>query len=238
LLAYLDTPWRFHNNPRKLWKYCGVGLIHSSSGRDKNGLPKKGLLQLAWAVNRRLKDAVMGSAISAIRQGDNVFADYYERLVHNGLTPSNARHTVARKMLTVMWGMWKTNRPFDEQLVCSVDGAAQEPAPRIRCNRSPVASTAPDGEDRGGVFRVTHAFHPLHGRQFPLVTVRHNWTDDRVYYHDPEGRLVSIPAAWTDVRPDDPFVLLSAGRSAFRPEDLLELVRMVSALDRETPHGR
>ena len=122
LLAYLDTPWRFKRRA-KLWKYCGVGLERCSSGKDRNGKPKIGLLQLAWAVNKRLKDAVMGATLSAIQHRDNVFAAQYERLVRDGLTPSNARHTVARKMLTVMWGMWKAERPFDASLVWSVRGA-------------------------------------------------------------------------------------------------------------------
>jgi transposase len=117
LFAYLDTPGRFGNNRRKLWKYCGVGLERASSGKDRQGKPKVGLLQLAWAVNKRLKDAVMGAALSAIWQGRNVFARQYERLVRDGLTARNARHTVARKMLTVMWGMWKTKRRFDPRWV-------------------------------------------------------------------------------------------------------------------------
>jgi transposase len=116
LYAYLDTPWRF-SSAEKLCKYCGVGLERASSGKDRWGRPKTGLLQLAWQVNKRLKDAVMGAMLSAIRQGDNPFAERYERLLRNGLTPANARHTVARKLLTVMWGMWKTNRPFESELV-------------------------------------------------------------------------------------------------------------------------
>jgi hypothetical protein len=117
LLAYLDVPGRFGSNPHRLWKYCGVGLDHQGSGKDRNGRMKMGALQLAWRVNRRLKDVVMGQAISAIRLGDNVFADVYERLVRHGLTPSNSRHTVARKMLSVEWGMWKTMTRFDPGLV-------------------------------------------------------------------------------------------------------------------------
>ena len=138
LLAYLDTPWRFGNNPHKLWKYCGVGLERSSSGKDRLGRMKVGQLQLAWRVNRRLKDAVMGAAISAIQQGRNVFAEQYERLVHNGLTPSNARHTVARKLLTVMWGMWKTGTRLDLSRVGQ--------ACRHGCN-----------QDNSQVFRATKA---------------------------------------------------------------------------------
>lgn len=117
LLAYLDTPWRFAG-PKKLWKYCGVGLVRTASGTDKKGRPRKGKLQLAWAVNRRLKGAVIGAATSAIEQGCNVFSAYDRRLQRQGLTPSNARHAVARKLLTVMWGMWKNNSRFEEALAC------------------------------------------------------------------------------------------------------------------------
>lgn len=120
IIAFLDTPWRFKQK-NKLWKYCGVGLQRTASGTDKKGRPKQARLQLPWAVNRTLKNAVLGAALSAINQKDNVFKDYYERMVQNGIITSNARHAVARKMLTVMWGMWKTNSPFDEKVVCELN---------------------------------------------------------------------------------------------------------------------
>jgi hypothetical protein len=63
------------------------------------------------------------------------------------------------------------------------------------------------------------------------VTYRHNWGEHRVYFHDPQGRLISLPAAWTDVLPPDPFVVLSAGRSAFRVTDLLELAQLLRHLE-------
>jgi hypothetical protein len=37
-------------------------------------------------------------------------------MVTDGIMPGDARHAVARKLLTVMWGMWKTNSRFDESL--------------------------------------------------------------------------------------------------------------------------
>jgi Family of unknown function (DUF5372) len=65
------------------------------------------------------------------------------------------------------------------------------------------------------------------------VTYRHNWGENRVYFHDDEGRLVALPAAWTSVFSPDPFVVLSAGRSAFRVQDLLELARLLDSLPQE-----
>ena len=63
-----------------------------------------------------------------------------------------------------------------------------------------------------------------------LVTCRHNWKEQRVYYHDETGALCRIPLAWTSAAPEDPFVSLAAGRSAFRVTDLLELSRLVASL--------
>jgi len=114
--AYVDTPWRF-KTPKKLWKYCGVGLQRTTSGTGKDGKPRPGYLRLPWAVNRRLKDVAYGAAMSAINGNSNVFRSYYARLLRDGVSLSNARHSVSRKMITVMWGMWKTTRRFDPQLV-------------------------------------------------------------------------------------------------------------------------
>jgi hypothetical protein len=84
---------------------------------------------------------------------------------------------------------------------------------------------------------VTHPFHPLHGREFPLVTYRRNWGENRAYFHDQEGRLASLPAEWTSLVPVDPFVLVSGGRSLFRFHDLLELAQLVQGALRGEPDG-
>lgn len=112
LFAYLDTPWRFQKKTQ-LCKYCGVGLQRTSSGKDRRGRDRPARLELFWQVNRRLKNAVMGMTMSAIRSRANVFRDYYEERIGHGALISHARHDTARKMLTVMWGMWKNQRPFD-----------------------------------------------------------------------------------------------------------------------------
>ena len=53
------------------------------------------------------------------------------------------------------------------------------------------------------------------------------WGEYRVFFHDEKERLIALPAAWTDVVPPDPFVLLANGRSPFRAEDLWELVQLL-----------
>ena len=39
--------------------------------------------------------------------------------------------------------------------------------------------------------------------------------------------LVSVPASWTDLAPEDPLVGVAAGRSLFRVVDLIELAELV-----------
>jgi hypothetical protein len=77
---------------------------------------------------------------------------------------------------------------------------------------------------------VTHPYHPLFGREFELMTYRQTWGEDRVFFYDEEKRLCALPAGWTDVVGEDPFVTISAGRAFFRAADLLQLVALTVAL--------
>jgi hypothetical protein len=78
--------------------------------------------------------------------------------------------------------------------------------------------------------RVTHPFHPRHGQEIDFVRHQLQWGDDRVFYRDQHGHLASLPARWTSVVPEDPFVVMAAGRTPFRIDDLRELVALVARL--------
>ena len=78
-----------------------------------------------------------------------------------------------------------------------------------------------------GRFRITHPFHPLCGSEYELVTRRLTWGEDRVFYYDLDGNLKSLMANVTDVAAIDTFDQISAGRSALRVDDLLELRRLI-----------
>ncbi len=77
---------------------------------------------------------------------------------------------------------------------------------------------------------MTHPFHPFFGREFDLVTYRQNWGEDRVYFHDDQGQLRTLSAGRTSLGADDPFVAVSANRSAFRAVDLLELAGLLQVI--------
>jgi len=72
----------------------------------------------------------------------------------------------------------------------------------------------------------------LCGREFEFVRQRKNWGEDRVWFFDDQGALRGLPAAWTDRAPADPFVVIAAGRSPFRVQDLLALAELLDGLCR------
>ena len=63
-----------------------------------------------------------------------------------------------------------------------------------------------------------------------MVIYRQNWGEERVWLHDAQGRLISLPALWTSVIAEDAFVAVSAGRSMFRVAELLKLTRLIEEL--------
>ncbi len=92
-------------------------------------------------------------------------------------------------------------------------------------------STTPRSDAGGRTFKITHPFHPLNGRELELVTYRHNWGEDRVYFYGEQNELVSVPARWTDVLAPDPFVSIASGRALFRTAELKRLVALINEMD-------
>ena len=64
------------------------------------------------------------------------------------------------------------------------------------------------------------------------MTRRLNWGEDRVFYYDQTGALKSFLSNVTDVMPEDAFTRISAGRSAFRVDDLLDLLGLIDRYGR------
>ncbi|MGH7084543.1 MAG: DUF5372 family protein [Acetobacteraceae bacterium] len=78
------------------------------------------------------------------------------------------------------------------------------------------------------LFRVTHPFHPLYGREFALADRRLTWGEDRVYYYDEAGTLRRLPASWTSIAAAGVFEVVSGGRAHFRVDDLQQLVALIA----------
>jgi uncharacterized protein DUF5372 len=77
----------------------------------------------------------------------------------------------------------------------------------------------------------------LYGQQFEILSYRHNWGEYRVTFYQTPDRVRALPAAWTNLAPSDPTVILAAGRAAFRVADLLELSRLIQRIEEEDQEG-
>ena len=58
-----------------------------------------------------------------------------------------------------------------------------------------------------------------------------------MYFHDGDGHLREIPAAWTDFVKGDAFVELAAGRSQLHSGCLLKLCDLVGQMEKARGHG-
>jgi transposase len=114
-LVVVDTPYRF-GTPQQLWRYSGLG-----PRREQSGDPNRVRWVAGRQYNRRLKAVARGALEKVLSLGDgNPFATIYERLVDRGVKESLARVSVARKLLSVPWGMWKNGAAYDPGLVTAL----------------------------------------------------------------------------------------------------------------------
>jgi hypothetical protein len=80
--------------------------------------------------------------------------------------------------------------------------------------------------------RITHPFHPLHGREYRLVEYRRDWGREQAVFRDENEELFAVPVDWTDLTEGaDPFVTLSQGRAFARPLDLLALRELIEEMN-------
>lgn len=82
-------------------------------------------------------------------------------------------------------------------------------------------------------FVITNPLHPLHGKEFEAINYRHGSKISSVFFHDSNGRSQLVPVDWTDIVPEDPYLIISEGRSLFRYEDLVSLAQLIKNIDCE-----
>jgi hypothetical protein len=92
-------------------------------------------------------------------------------------------------------------------------------------------STTPSSTNGECSFTITHPFHPLCGHRFPLLSQSRAWGEERVFFADPQTHQIrSLPLAWTSLALPDPFLVVAAGKTVLRFEDIGPLNQMLKAL--------
>jgi len=91
---------------------------------------------------------------------------------------------------------------------------------------------------RDSIFRVTNKFHPLFGKEFTVLSNHFIQGVDSIFFRSERSSRASIPVRWTSLKPQNPYVVISNGRSLFCPKDLLDLAQLVKYLKSEQKHRR
>ena len=118
LIALIQTPQRFRSK-RPLWKYSGFGIeMHSSAdyckvqGQLQRSRKQVSVRGLNRDCNHDLKNLFKSAAtIASVKPGP--FQEFYAALLTQGMRPEMARLTLARKMATIVWTVWKRGVSFD-----------------------------------------------------------------------------------------------------------------------------
>ena len=116
-IALIQTPHRFRTQP-PLWAYSGLALETHRSGeyryvqgplqRSHKPIELRGLHK---NHNHDGKAIFKGAAVKASTAGP--FPEFYTTLLRKGMKPTMARLTVARKIATITWMVWKKGVCFD-----------------------------------------------------------------------------------------------------------------------------
>lgn len=120
LIALIQTPDRFRTK-RQLWAYSGLAIETHSSGeyryvdrqlqRTQKSVSLRGLNK---NHNHDLKWIFKSAAVKASSSAGPL-REFYEGLLAKGMQPSMARLTLARKIATITWIVWKKGAHFDAE---------------------------------------------------------------------------------------------------------------------------
>lgn len=106
--AHIQTPHRFPHK-HKLWRYCRMGVTDRTSDGKRLGfkrLDRSGISELKALAYR---------AWMAAMKGDNEVKRFYAESLRRTYSRVHARLNTQRKILAVMYGLWKRGEPYNPQ---------------------------------------------------------------------------------------------------------------------------
>jgi transposase len=120
IASAIISPQRFRTK-RQLWSYAGLGVVlRSSSDWELKGgqFSRRRGHELAVGLNRNrnpvLKEAFVGAAQQIIsRMHAHPLNKSYRERLERGMSPSNARLTLARKIAAIVLAVWKRQEVYD-----------------------------------------------------------------------------------------------------------------------------
>ena len=112
--AFIQTPHRFATK-QKLWRYCRLGIVdRSSAGKP---LAYKRLDRAGVGELKAVSYRAFHAAVRMTRS--NEVARFFEAsLHHTNHNETRARLNTQRKILAVLWTLWRKNVDYNPKLFC------------------------------------------------------------------------------------------------------------------------
>lgn len=104
--AYIQTPQRFRSK-RQVWRYCRLGITNRQSNGESLG--RQHLDSSGVGILKSLSYQAFCAARAA---GGNEFDRHYEESLARTGDRTHARLSTQRKILAVLYAMWKRNEPY------------------------------------------------------------------------------------------------------------------------------
>ncbi len=109
-VGYIQNPWRF-SNKRKLWRYARLGITDRSS--DGKPLGRKRLDRSGNGILKAVSRTIFTAATRT--KTENLFQRFYKESLERTNDPIHARLNTQRKILTVLWTLWKEEREYSDR---------------------------------------------------------------------------------------------------------------------------
>jgi transposase len=112
--ALIQTPDRFANI-RKLWRYCRMAVTERSSDGKPLGykrLDRSGISEIKALIYRAWMSAL---------NGDNEVKEFYSNSLQRTHSRVHARLNTQRKIIAVMYGLWKSGESYNPELFLGSD---------------------------------------------------------------------------------------------------------------------
>lgn len=115
LSGLIENPHRF-STKSKIWKYAGLAKVIRGSGG------KIYTERLCRNYNRTLKYTIKQAVQAAIKAKKNPIRDFYLNLtLVKNIPPHLAQLTTCRKLLTIIWTIWKRGENYNPKLAYITD---------------------------------------------------------------------------------------------------------------------
>lgn len=111
-VAYVVTPERFGSR-KKLWTYCGFGLMQRSSGASLE--PKR----LRKDRNAHLKCILKMAVIRICSSPNHPLYEAYQAKRAQGMADHKAKLTIGRRLINTMAAVWNHKQEFDATKVAN-----------------------------------------------------------------------------------------------------------------------